>query len=587
MYKPNINRSIIFVMVMIVMLLNWKIGRFVFAMAGDDKSISHLPLVLKDYPSLPVFTITPEVPTITATITNTFTPTVNQTATIENTLTPTMTQTPTFSLTPTEVITSSTFYLWSDGVIETTPGKFIVSERKCYTGCRSAERWDISLTGDMVGNEYEVLGKFVFYSIDNYSIPFRIILVRNGVEQTLVEYTLSGPGSKELTNIKWNGPDPSSAIGDTLIFEIDVRGEIGTLEVHYLGEGSGIRVPVVTASQQDTRYTHIHTLPGYADAIYPIDLDRDGDIDLLGSDFSTQDVSWWEDSGNQNFNKHVIDSHLDIPMENAVFAEDMDNDGDKDVLSTIDSSNSNEIAWYENDGNQHFTKHLIPSSYINPKSIFAGDLDKDGDIDVLAGGTNLVWFQNNGDQTFSRTIIDTKNGISCVSMIDLDKDGDFDILGATLSAAIYWWRNDGGGIFTPITIRTGSSTTTGSRSWVIGADLDDDGDNDIVGTAALDNEIAWWENDGGENFMKHVISYGLGSPVTVSLGDVDGDGDMDILSGGAAFAWWENLGNGRYIRHLISSSEVKSLYALEINGDDRLDFFKSNGLLTWYENIGE
>lgn len=568
---------VLMVIVLLVLFYGWKKEQTGLAMTVGDGIAAHFPLVLKEYPSLlGSATFTPEIPTLTATMVE---PPISPTTTA--------TQTPTFTLTPTEVITSTTFYLWPDGVIETTPGKFAISKHTCYTGCRNAERWDISLSDDMVGNDYEVFGKFVFDSIYNYSIPFRIILVHEGIEQVLVEYTLSGPGSKELTYIKWEGPDPTATIGDTLIFEIDVRDEIGTLEIHYMGESSGIKVPVVNPSAQDTRFTHIHALSGSADAIYSTDLDKDGDIDLVGSDFTTKEINWWQNNGSQSFTKYPIDSGLIIPMDNAVFAEDVDKDGDMDVLAVINSSNNNEIAWYENDGNEHFAKHLVESKFLNPKSLFATDLDKDGDIDILAGGSGLAWFQNDGHQVFTRIVVDTKNGISCVSVADLDKDGDLDILGATLSGGIYWWRNDGAGTFTSITIRTGSSTASGSRSWVVGGDIDKDEDIDVIGTAALDNEVAWWENDGAEHFTKHMVSYGLGSPVTVSLGDVNGDGNLDILVGGAAVAWWENLGDRHFIRHMISSSEVKSLMVVDVDEDGDVDFFKSNSLLTWEENLGD
>lgn len=564
-------------MSIVVLLYGWKKEQTGLAKTVGDGTSAHFPLVLKEYPSvLGSATLTPEIPTLTATLVDTpISPTT------------TATQTPTFTLTPTEVITSSTFYLWSEGVIETTPGKPAISEHKCYTGCPNAARWDTSLSGDMVGNEYEVFGKFVFDSIYLYSIPFRIILVHEGIEQVLVEYTLSGPGSKEVTSIRWEGPDPTATIGDTLIFEIDVRGEVGTLKIYYMSESSGIKVPAVNPSAQDTRFTHIYAISGSADAIYSTDLDKDGDIDLVGSDFTTKEVNWWENNGSQSFTKRVIDSGLSIPMDNAVHAGDVDKDGDVDVLAIVDDSDQHEIAWYENDGDQDFTKHLIASNFLNPKSLLAIDLDKDGDMDILAGGSSLAWFQNDGHQVFTRIVVDTKNGISCVSVVDLDQDGDLDILGATLSGGIYWWRNDGGGTFAPMTIRTGSSTATGSRSWVVGGDIDKDGDIDVIGTAALDNEVAWWENDGAEHFTKHMVSYGLGSPVTVSLGDVNGDGNLDILAGGAAFAWWENLGNRRFVRHLISSSEVKSLIVVDIDEDGDVDFFKSNSLLTWYENQGD
>jgi hypothetical protein len=60
----------------------------------------------------------------------------------------------------------------------------------------------------------------------------------------------------------------------------------------------------------------------------------------------------------------------------------MDGDGDIDVLSA--SQSDNKIAWYENDGSQGFTAHDITTAADGAFSVFAIDMDGDGDVDVLA-----------------------------------------------------------------------------------------------------------------------------------------------------------------------------------------------------------
>eukprot|EP00942_MAST-04A_sp_MAST-4A-sp1_P009781 g9781.t1 len=70
---------------------------------------------------------------------------------------------------------------------------------------------------------------------------------------------------------------------------------------------------------------------------------------------------------------------------NSVFAADIDGDGDIDVLSA--SSNDDKIAWYENtDGKGTFIRtnqNIIDTQLRNPKSVYAVDIDGDGDLDVL------------------------------------------------------------------------------------------------------------------------------------------------------------------------------------------------------------
>jgi len=527
---------------------------------------AYIPMVQNNYPN--VLTTPSPTTTLTPTATNTLT------------LVP-----PLPTATSSEVITSTTLYLWPDGLLEAEPGSYVIQHHTCYTGCRKAERWDASLMGDMVGKAYVVFGKFIFNSVLAYSVPFRIILVHEGVEQILVEHTLTGPGSKELNYIAWDGPDPAAVEGDSLVFEIDVRDEIGTLEIHYLGEGSSVRVPAVMPSPEDTRFWNNYALEGSADAVYARDMDKDGDIDVVGVDNQNRDINWWENDGSQTFTRHQIDNSLDIPPNNSVHAADLNGDGHVDVLATVDWSSDNEVAWYENDGLSSFTKHLLETNYVNPKTVQAIDLDKNGDMDILGGGDKLVWWVNDGGQGFAQQLIDDAVGqISSISAVYLDQDGDFDLLGASTSGSIYWWQNNGSQAFTRYVIRVGDPTTTGSRSWASGVDLDGDGDIDVVGTAALGNDIAWWENDGDQNYAEHKISFGLGNPTFVSAVDVNKDGSLDILAAGAAIAWWENLGDQRFVRHTISTSEAYTIFPVDIDKDGDVDFVKSNSLLLWYAN---
>ncbi|MBK9461508.1 MAG: VCBS repeat-containing protein [Sphingobacteriales bacterium] len=67
----------------------------------------------------------------------------------------------------------------------------------------------------------------------------------------------------------------------------------------------------------------------------------------------------------------------------SVYAADLDNDGDMDVLSA--SSGDDKIAWYENDGSGNFgTQQIITTDANGATSVYAADLDNDGDMDVLS-----------------------------------------------------------------------------------------------------------------------------------------------------------------------------------------------------------
>ena len=80
------------------------------------------------------------------------------------------------------------------------------------------------------------------------------------------------------------------------------------------------------------------------------------------------------------FTENIISTNTSGPV--SVYATDVDGDGDMDVLSA--SSYDDKIAWYENDGNQVFTEQVITTNADGAKSVYATDVDGDGDMDVLS-----------------------------------------------------------------------------------------------------------------------------------------------------------------------------------------------------------
>jgi hypothetical protein len=76
--------------------------------------------------------------------------------------------------------------------------------------------------------------------------------------------------------------------------------------------------------------------------------------------------------------------------------------------------------------------------------------------------------------------------------------------------------------------------------------VDGDGDLDVLSASFFDDKIAWYENNGSQNFLEHTISTAADGAASVFVADVDGDGDLDVLSTSFydfKIAWYENLGN--------------------------------------------
>ncbi|MCX7022266.1 MAG: FG-GAP-like repeat-containing protein [bacterium] len=262
--------------------------------------------------------------------------------------------------------------------------------------------------------------------------------------------------------------------------------------------------------------------------------------------------------------EHLVDDDINFP--NSVYAADLDGDGDQDVLCA--AYNDNEIAWWENlDGSgMNWYFHFVAVNFNGAQSVYAADIDGDDDLDILGAagldGDVVCWLNADGDGgSWTRVLIDY-NFLGAISVYaaDVDGDDDTDVIGAAWRGdEIAWWSNDDGA-GTDWTKHTVESDYDGATC-VYAADVDGDDDIDILGTSSSFNEIAWWENtDGsGTSWIKHVLSGGFGSANSVCATDMNGDGDIDII--GSAYSlnsifWWENRdGSGSsWTDHMVDNN---------------------------------
>ena len=176
---------------------------------------------------------------------------------------------------------------------------------------------------------------------------------------------------------------------------------------------------------------------------------------------------------------------------------------------------------------------------------------------------------------------------------DIDGDGDLDILAtSTNGGKVVWFENlDGNGYFSePKTI----SSDLYYPLDISLADIDGDGDLDVIAVSTYDNKIAWFENlDGAGNFGPiRLIPSSLDFILTVEVADIDGDGDIDIVVGGDnKIIWLENIdglgtfGPEKIVTTSISSTE--SIVISDVDGDGDMDIVVADFLrdiVAWYEN---
>ncbi|UCC31285.1 MAG: VCBS repeat-containing protein, partial [Phycisphaerales bacterium] len=128
----------------------------------------------------------------------------------------------------------------------------------------------------------------------------------------------------------------------------------------------------------------ISTAADGAESVFATDLDGDGDIDVLSASWRDNKIAWYESDGGSppTFTERVISTAAAAAI--SVFATDVDGDGNTDVLSA--SVNDDKIAWYESDGGSPptFTERVISTGADQAYSVFATDVDGDGNTDVLS-----------------------------------------------------------------------------------------------------------------------------------------------------------------------------------------------------------
>jgi hypothetical protein len=344
-------------------------------------------------------------------------------------------------------------------------------------------------------------------------------------------------------------------------------------------------------------------------SVYAADFDGDGDYDVLSNSEFQGKIAWYSNEldADQAFgSEQVIVPYDEVDGAQDVFTSDLDGDGDMDVLSA--SINDDKVAWYENLGSGSFgSQQVISSSLDRAYDVSTADVDGDGDQDVLAAALTfsddpLMWFENvNGEGNFGppNVVTNALANASAVMGADLDGDGDKDILAASTddSEKVTWYENqigegsaDSDGFGNGATI-----TTNANEAWAIdAADLDGDGDQDVLSASNIDNKIAWYENlngDGGFSTQKVITSDAL-SARAVYAADLDGDGDQDVLSASRSddkIAWYSNDGGGAFSTQRVIASDADgalSVTAADLNGDGKLDVLSASGFddkVTWYK----
>jgi hypothetical protein len=335
------------------------------------------------------------------------------------------------------------------------------------------------------------------------------------------------------------------------------------------------------------------------------DLDGDEKLDLA---IAFQDrVDWWRNIGLTN---GVFEPAQSVALpgnspENPL-AADVDHDDNPDLVFTSNGI----LAWLENqDGLGQFGgKQEIHASADPLTEVVALDVNGDGFRDLCTaqykpGPSSLLVFHNiMGTGTFQSPIeIPIPYGlIYSLQATDLNSDQTPDLVYTDFRNYLTWYPMQGSSLDMP---RSVSSGDAGILHLDV-ADLDGDGDKDLITSAYRYWSVGWYENlDGRGTFgAQHVISCTVTSATCVAAGDLDNDGDVDVAITASEsvpsfadydlVAWFENTGgeNPFATRSPLPSAGtgVSGIQAADFDLDGDLDIVSSASAkgvnVSWMEN---
>ncbi|HKB16489.1 MAG TPA: VCBS repeat-containing protein, partial [Planctomycetota bacterium] len=327
-----------------------------------------------------------------------------------------------------------------------------------------------------------------------------------------------------------------------------MRGAAGCLYLALLGG-----VPVAPSVAQGQLFGDLRRMmpadAGDTRAIALGDLDGDSDIDALVGDFGS--IRLYLNDGSAVFTRP---SSLLVPTgdTSAVALGDVDADGDLDALVGNGYASVEQDQLFLNDGSAGLTDATVQLPLVPPhytRAVALGDVDGDGDLDAWIGyhggpfGQPSLLYLNYGAGFFADATSQVPaipDLIDAIALGDMDGDGDLDaFLGASGAISLPQDRlllNDGTGVFIDATSQL-PSVVPSTKAAALG-DVDGDGDPDLlIGDSGSSGggQNRLYLNDGSGTFTDATSQLPAILDVTraVALADLDGDGDLDALIGNA------------------------------------------------------
>ncbi|MFH1924125.1 MAG: VCBS repeat-containing protein [Planctomycetota bacterium] len=344
--------------------------------------------------------------------------------------------------------------------------------------------------------------------------------------------------------------------------------------------GEPIFVPVKIDGPPHDPANHSYWFGPFSECASVLDVDGDGDLDIAAGRNWYEAPDWTK---HEDFREGASTNGPETD-DNSEFAMDVNRDGRPDVVSS-GWMRMKGAFWYENPGRTGARwKATRFHSAKNMEGVIHGDIDGDGDDDVLANhwapvdGQAMTWFESiDREPWLVEHVIGTEGEYHGNGLGDINGDGRTDVV-----TPVGWYEGPptpAGGEWTfhadytfhPLDNPNGR--TAASHPMLV-HDVNEDGLSDIIVGAAHHYGLAWLEQGvgpgGKRTFKQHWAETDFGQYHTMALGDLNGDGKPDLVTGKRLFAhngrdtscyeplfaFWYDIQGGKFQRHVLSFNHL-------------------------------
>ncbi|NOQ71839.1 MAG: T9SS type A sorting domain-containing protein [Crocinitomix sp.] len=401
----------------------------------------------------------------------------------------------------------------------------------------------------------------------------------------------------------------SEAIGVSAVYAADLDSD-GTQDLlvalssensilYYPNDGSGVFDEPILISDLSLN----------VQSVIANDLDGDGDLDVLSASMDDNKIAWYENLGGGVFSsENVLTTAAEGTT--SVLTGDLNGDGDIDIIASADAE-SEIIWIENLGGGTFSTPIIVTDLAEGISEILLLDFDEDGDIDILNSSEILeevAWYENDGTAVFAAKEVVTEVPLeaSHLAIADFNDDGEQDLL-IICPNAIYWMEKIGIGLYDEITFYTFTSAYGHLIENLTVADVDGSGSDDILlgmhdvwGVDAYfysyQDAVVLLSNEGGV-FEDFRLAPTISHVNDIALADINEDGILDVVAAsnsGEGVIYFPGLGDELYDEPVVVAEDEETIYHVEVgdlDGDGDIDIVYADGYyplvyLSWSENLG-